>query len=276
MAETLYISKARTLTPAEDYSFLRAEGMRYIEELAHDLWTDYNTHDPGITILEALCYAITELGYRSNFDIKDLLADGKGSIGNNQAFFTPREILTNEPYSLNDYRKLLIDLKGVSNAWIYPALQTEAERANHKNYHQTEVPLFPECKNDRLVYAPTDHTPVDIRGLYQVRLDLDTTDSFGDLNSSNIDYTIYGSELRGARIECILPRYNQVNFKWLSEYYNEAPDSVSATPTKLDPFNKPLSWTILLVYKKGLTTTTFQYQIDIALFLCLNLSLLRR
>ncbi len=62
MNELLYIPKTRTLPKDEDFQFLRSEGLKYIENLAHTLWTDYNTHDPGITILEALCYAITELG----------------------------------------------------------------------------------------------------------------------------------------------------------------------------------------------------------------------
>ena len=45
-----------------DYAFLRQEGIRWLEQLAGDQWTDFNTHDPGITILEQLCYALTDLG----------------------------------------------------------------------------------------------------------------------------------------------------------------------------------------------------------------------
>lgn len=262
MAEqTLYIAKERLLVPAEDYAFLRTEGLRYIEALAHDRWTDYNTHDPGITILEALCYAITELGYRTRFHITDLLADEKGSTGKDQAFFTPREIFTNEPCSLLDYRKLLVDLKGVSNAWIHPAVN-KLNANGGLQYLQTEVPLYPECKKDRLTYAQTDHDPVDVRGLYHVKLDLDETDSFGDLNSSHIDYTVYGSELRGAQIECALPRYNEVDFAWLQECYNEAPESVSVTAIRWDSFGKPTRWVVLLAYKKGSITTTFPYEVQ--------------
>ncbi len=262
MPEGAYIEKGRVLKPAEDWAFLRSEGLQYIESLAHGLWTDYNTHDPGITILEALCYAITELAYRTGFDTKDLLADEKGAIGTGQAFFTPRKILTNEPYSLNDYRKLLIDIKGVSNAWLYPLVNTLVKRGNPKLYKQSEIALYPDCKKDRLTYKATDHEAIDLRGLYRVNLDLDNNDSLGDLNSSNLDYTVFGSELRGAKIECSLPRYNEVDFDWLAEYYNEAPDSVSATPVSWDNLGKPTRWTILIVYKKGLTTTSFQYDVQ--------------
>ena len=37
-------------------------------------WTDHNVHDPGITTLEMLGYALTDLGYRASFPIQDLLA----------------------------------------------------------------------------------------------------------------------------------------------------------------------------------------------------------
>ena len=45
-----------------DYGTLRQQGIRYLERLAGKAWTDFNAHDPGITILEQLCYAITDLG----------------------------------------------------------------------------------------------------------------------------------------------------------------------------------------------------------------------
>jgi hypothetical protein len=46
---------------AIDYEALRAEGMRLLGRLAGAQWTDFNAHDPGVTILEQLCYAITDL-----------------------------------------------------------------------------------------------------------------------------------------------------------------------------------------------------------------------
>ena len=40
-----------------DFDFLREQGIKYIEALGSKLWTDYNSHDPGITMLEVLSYA---------------------------------------------------------------------------------------------------------------------------------------------------------------------------------------------------------------------------
>src|SRR5690606_8107698 len=111
-----------------NWELLRNAGIKHIENLGSDLWTDYNLHDPGITILEVLCYALTDLGYRTNLDIKDILA--RSPEEKNQAirtvfdkprddnFYTAAEILSCNPVTLNDFRKLLIDVPGVKNAWL--------------------------------------------------------------------------------------------------------------------------------------------------------------
>lgn len=113
------IDKSLVLKPSEDYNFLRREGIKHIEKMGGDLWTDFNTHDPGITLLESLCYAITDLAYRTGFDMKDLLAKpGAGKDAWENIFYTAREILPGNPVTINDYRKLLMDIKGVRNAWI--------------------------------------------------------------------------------------------------------------------------------------------------------------
>ena len=57
-----------------DFEHLRDLGQEYIEDLSRKIWTDYNIHDPGITIMELLCYAITDLGLRINQPIENLVA----------------------------------------------------------------------------------------------------------------------------------------------------------------------------------------------------------
>jgi len=119
MADTITLSKANPLLPAEDYNALRKQGFQSIERLSSAIWTDYNNSDPGITILEALCYAITDLGYRTGFDIKDILAPENLTEETWQhIFYTARQILHNSPLTMDDYRKLIIDVKGVRNAWL--------------------------------------------------------------------------------------------------------------------------------------------------------------
>ncbi len=103
--------------PGMDYERLRREGIERIIALGSDLWTDFNVHDPGITLLEVLCYAITDLSYRANLPLEDLLAERSGK---EPAPGMPLagEVLSCNPVTLLDWRKLLIDLEGVKNAWV--------------------------------------------------------------------------------------------------------------------------------------------------------------
>ncbi|MDB5033875.1 MAG: hypothetical protein JWQ98_1116 [Chlorobi bacterium] len=107
--------------PALDHELLFAEGLGYVERLARRLWNDFNFHDPGITTLELLCYAITDLSYRASRPIRDLLAGPGNDIPRlKKQFATARRILPNRSLTQADYRKLMIDVAGVKNAWIAP------------------------------------------------------------------------------------------------------------------------------------------------------------
>lgn len=184
MDELITIPKTPTRLASQDYELLRQEGLKHIEDLAHDLWTDYNTHDPGITILEAVCYAITELGYRTGFNIKDLvIRKDTGLTDDKQVLFTAKNILTINPLTINDYRKLLIDINGVHNAWLI----ADDTRLNVSNalVPVNEVTVYADFKNDKLSYDPTN-TQLFLSGLYQVLLDLDNDDNYGDLNTGDI------------------------------------------------------------------------------------------
>lgn len=112
------ISKNRRTFDDRDFEFLKSRGLEYITAMSREIWTDYNSHDPGITILEALCYAITDLGNRIQLPICDLLAERDPQ--SSAAFPTAKKILTTAPVTSNDYRKCFIDLPGVKNAFIRP------------------------------------------------------------------------------------------------------------------------------------------------------------
>ncbi|NET66193.1 MAG: hypothetical protein F6K63_18105 [Moorea sp. SIO1G6] len=162
MTENLTISNAPPAHPGMNFALLRQEGIKHIERLGGKLWTDYNTHDPGITILEQLCYAITDLSYRLDFEMKDLLAPAPGDVEiNNKQFFTAREILTVNPLTINDYRKLLIDIDGVKNAWVKPI----------KN---SEPPIYYDSLLHTLTFEASKRTQqVNLNGLYRVLIEKD-------------------------------------------------------------------------------------------------------
>lgn len=101
------------LPPSLDADFLREEARLRAEQLAGARWTDYNTHDPGITMLEVLAYAITDLGVRVRLDIPDLIAEGEA-----KPFLTAREVLPSAAFTPADFRRRLLDLEDIRNAWI--------------------------------------------------------------------------------------------------------------------------------------------------------------
>ncbi len=146
-----------------DYASLRQDAISQLERLASDQWTDFNDHDPGITILEQFCYALTDLGYRIDYDLKDLLASG--SPQPYRDLYSPAEILTTNPVNVTDLRKLVIDVDGVKNAWIEPALDPEPAVF----YDPSDQSLYLDEASRR--------TPIPLRGIYQVLIEADKSRS---------------------------------------------------------------------------------------------------
>ncbi len=177
------IPKTSTLLPDQDFNYLRQKGIQYLQGMATALWTDFNEHDPGITMLEALSYAITELGYRTSFPMANLLTQPDGTLLPGQCFYTPKQIMTINPLTPRDYRKLLVDLEGVENAWL-----------QYTGVGQ-EVNFYADCDKDQLsindgkVMVPLDHE-IHLSGLYEAIVDLQPDASLGDLNNTNITYRV--------------------------------------------------------------------------------------
>lgn len=118
------------LPEAINFELLKREGTSQLQALSGDVWTNYNESDPGVTILDQLCYALTELGYCAQFPIEDVLTQADGNIHFKNQFFEPQNILTSTPITPDDYRKLVLD--NVSQvrvifieAEVIPGSQTE-------------------------------------------------------------------------------------------------------------------------------------------------------
>ena len=119
MVNTKTISRSDSgFPPYLDFNKLREDSINYLGDLAGKIWTDHNLHDPGITTLEMLCYALLDLGYRTNFPAVDIFSRSTTETGNDNNFLTPSQLLTCNPLTITDYRKLLIDIEGVRNAWL--------------------------------------------------------------------------------------------------------------------------------------------------------------
>lgn len=141
MEKTGSIPKDKKLKPAQDFKLLMEKGLAYVQGFSGDTWTDYNSHDPGVTILEQFCYGLTELAYKTSFPIEDLLveaSDGRINWGKN-SFYSPALVFSSHPFTGSDFRKLLIDtFPEIQNCWLSPVYpQGREDRAN--GLYQLEV-----------------------------------------------------------------------------------------------------------------------------------------
>jgi hypothetical protein len=145
MDEPLTIQKIET-DQDTDFESLYKSGIRKLQQLSGNTWTDYNEHDPGVTILENLCYALTELYSRTEIPIQDLLTRKNGKFAANEnALYGAGDILVNAPLTPGDYTKIIVDrIKEVKNAWIIP-------------YYGSN---------------PETHDNIGITGMYKVLIDL--------------------------------------------------------------------------------------------------------
>lgn len=116
MDESKRIPTSKPIYKSQDYEFLKEEGLKIIRDIAGTTWTDHNIHDPGITLLEACCYALTEVGLRAGMDMTDLLTSGEQFA--EQEFFTASQVMPVAPVSSIDFQKVFLNHPLVSNAWV--------------------------------------------------------------------------------------------------------------------------------------------------------------
>lgn len=165
------ISKNPPNIPTLDFNKLREEGMKLIQELSGDIWTDFNLHDPGITTLEVLCYALTDLGYRTDELIeayKEKEAVNPDII--DRYFIHADELLPHLPLTKWDFENL-----------------TEK---NHPKVLSTWFEKYPLL-----------HVSGAVQGGYEVAVFLSHDEEFGNLNSDTIFIPLEDTE---AQLEVIL------------------------------------------------------------------------
>jgi hypothetical protein len=146
MSKPTYILNTQ-LPESQDFNVIKNRGLEYIQQHTGLDWTNLNPADPGITIWDQVCYALTELGYCSDFPIEDILTDINGRLHTDNQFILPDQALTTAPITINDYRKYLIDgIDCVINADLIPdATYTNCELDVYHVYLLTEC--FHKNKN---------------------------------------------------------------------------------------------------------------------------------
>lgn len=167
MLQKSAISPGVPLKPSMDFLLLREEAMQVIRQLAGSTgdgkaWTDHNLHDPGITILEQLCYALTDLGYRLQFSVPELLADS--AAGRNEVLpGMPgiADVLPSAPTTAEDWRKVMLDVEGTRAVHLTP-IQDPSPNLFFDATH-TELRSIPS--------QPDGLRRIAIRGLHEIAVD---------------------------------------------------------------------------------------------------------
>ena len=62
---------------AEDalYTRLQQQTLAEVQRMSGKVWTDYNAHDPGVTLADIANYALAELDYKLGFGVADSLTE---------------------------------------------------------------------------------------------------------------------------------------------------------------------------------------------------------
>jgi hypothetical protein len=227
-----------------NYAALRESGMELIRQYAGESWTDHNVHDPGITLLEAFCYAMTELGFRIQQDMPDLLRSGEPYA---RPDLPPaHRVLPSAPVTFEDLRQVLLDHPDISEAWIAmnearevnfyrPSTSNTASEAPLPSDNQGNVPppfvyqIAPGMTAER----------VTVQGLYDVMVGF--RESLWNSNVYSIDVTLENEDAsappRLYTVEVALPYWDDPE---AVPFRSGLVDLTSAAPSMSDEGWRPL------------------------------------
>ena len=87
----------------ELYSRLQKQTLTEVQRLSGRVWTDFNVHDPGVTLADIADYALTELDYKLNFPLVDYLTTKDNTFDPKRfGLFPPDEVYTTAPVPTED------------------------------------------------------------------------------------------------------------------------------------------------------------------------------
>ena len=123
MNKEIYIKKQEKHKENSVYNTLQKSAMDTIQQLSGNLWTDFNEHDPGVTIMDVFNFALSELEFKCDFPFQDYLSSAnKPFIPQNFGLYNPKELYPSGPVSEVDYRKLIFDsVQNVNDVWLIPS-----------------------------------------------------------------------------------------------------------------------------------------------------------
>lgn len=110
------------------FDSLQKNALETIRELSGQLWTDHTPHDPGITTLDILNYALSELDYQMSFSLEQYLTGSDNRFNpEDYGLFSPERVFGMAPVTPKDYRDHFLDqldntdyLMNLSDLQIHP------------------------------------------------------------------------------------------------------------------------------------------------------------
>ncbi len=102
-----YITRQRD--EEQIFALLQQKALDEFGRLSGEVWTDFNPHDPGITLSDAVNYALSEVDYKLNFDLEDyLVSKDQATLTGDMGLYAPSELYPTAAVTAEDYRNLII------------------------------------------------------------------------------------------------------------------------------------------------------------------------
>ncbi|CAM4280134.1 hypothetical protein [Pseudoalteromonas ostreae] len=114
--QALQIANVAPSNTGQNLEKLRQQGMARMQQFAPKTWTDHNRFDPGVTVLEVLVYVLSDLSYKLDYSVPELLAQPHS--GGSVKFYEPDQVLFSHCVTEDDYRRLILDLLDVKNVHV--------------------------------------------------------------------------------------------------------------------------------------------------------------
>ncbi len=173
MTESEKISKLPPERTSQHYAALREISLELIGNLAAKTWTDHNVHDPGITFAEAYIYALTDVAFRTQLPMRDLLRSGEKIAA--PALPEAHRVLPCAPVTSGDLRKVLLDHYLIKDAAI------SATSSNVIPFYRDDS-LSPP-----LTYSAGGER-IRLQGLYEVLIEFQTAEQNSNSYGLTVDY----------------------------------------------------------------------------------------
>lgn len=91
------------------FTELQQETLQELQRLSGAVWTNFNSHDPGVTTSDIANNVLSELDYKLGFDLIDYLTLEQTRFAPERyGMYLPEKVYPTTPVTLKDYRKLLL------------------------------------------------------------------------------------------------------------------------------------------------------------------------